>query len=91
MGFPSPAADYVEKRIDLNAILMPHRNKMLLIETPDGFVLADKSLKPVNGDTVVFQLASSLNWGNCSTQALSLRMERSSTANCWKARLCSAW
>jgi len=56
MGFPSPAADYVEKRIDLNAILMPHRNKMLLIETPDGFVLADKSLKPVNGDTVVFQL-----------------------------------
>lgn len=29
---------------------------MLLIETPEGFVLADKSLKPVNGDTIAFQL-----------------------------------
>jgi DNA polymerase V len=29
---------------------------MILIETPDGFVLADKSLKPVPGDTVAFQL-----------------------------------
>ncbi|MFK3932238.1 phage repressor protein [Pantoea agglomerans] len=56
MGFPSPAQDYIERRIDLNDVLMPHRNNMILIETPDGFVLADKSLKPVNGDTVAFQL-----------------------------------
>ncbi|MRT07017.1 phage repressor protein [Pantoea agglomerans] len=56
MGFPSPATDYVEKRIDLNDVLMPHRNNMIMIETPDGFVLADKSLKPVPGDTVAFQL-----------------------------------
>jgi DNA polymerase V len=56
MGFPSPASDYIERRIDLNDVLMPHRNNMILIETPDGFALADKSLKPVNGDTVAFQL-----------------------------------
>jgi len=56
MGFPSPANDYIEKRIDLNDVLMPHRNNMILIETPDGFVLADKSLKPVPGDKVAFQL-----------------------------------
>ncbi|MEN4608688.1 phage repressor protein [Pantoea agglomerans] len=56
MGSPSPAADFVEKRIDMNDVLMPYRNNMLLIETPDGVLLADKSLKPVNGDTVVFQL-----------------------------------
>ncbi|MGC0989767.1 phage repressor protein [Pantoea agglomerans] len=56
MGFPSPASDYIERRIDLNDVLMPHRNNMILIETPDGFVLGDKSLKPVNGDTVAFQL-----------------------------------
>lgn len=56
MGFPSPASDYIEKRIDLNDILMPHRNNMILIETPDGFVLADKSLKPAPGDKVAFQL-----------------------------------
>lgn len=56
MGFPSPASDYIEKRIDLNDVLMPHRNSMILIETPDGFVLADKSVKPKPGDKVVFQL-----------------------------------
>ena len=56
MGFPSPASDYVERRIDLNDVLMPHRNNTILIETPDGFVLADKSLKPAPGDKVAFQL-----------------------------------
>ncbi|MBD8180202.1 phage repressor protein [Pantoea agglomerans] len=56
MGFPSPASDYIERRIDLNDVLMSHRNNMILIETPDGFVLADKSLKPVPGDRVAFQL-----------------------------------
>lgn len=56
MGFPSPASDYIERRIDLNDVLMPHRNNMILIETPDGFVLADKSLKPVPGDKVAFQI-----------------------------------
>ncbi|MGC0890463.1 phage repressor protein [Pantoea agglomerans] len=56
MGFPSPASDYIERRIDLNDVLMPHRNNMILIETPDGFALADKSLKPGPGDIVAFQL-----------------------------------
>ncbi|AZI53384.1 phage repressor protein (plasmid) [Pantoea agglomerans] len=56
MGFPSPASDYIERRIDLNDVLMPHRNNMILIETPDGFALADKSLKPVPGDIVAFQV-----------------------------------
>jgi len=56
MGFPSPANDYIEKRIDLNDVLMPHRNNMILIETPDGFVLADKSVKPKSGDKVAFQI-----------------------------------
>lgn len=56
MGFPSPATDYVENRIDLNKILMPHPANMLMIETPDGFVLADNSLKPAPGDKIAFQL-----------------------------------
>ncbi|WP_277268802.1 phage repressor protein [Pantoea septica] len=56
MGFPSPASDYIERRIDLNDVLMPHRNNMILIETSDGFVLADKSLKPAPGDKIAFQI-----------------------------------
>lgn len=55
MGFPSPAMDYVEPRLTLNSMLMPHPANMMLIEAPDGFLLADKSLKPKLGDKVVFQ------------------------------------
>lgn len=55
MGFPSPAADYVEKRIDLNAILMPNPKNVMRLETPDGFVLVDRSVTPRPGDTVAFQ------------------------------------
>lgn len=55
MGFPSPAMDYIERRLDLNDILMPHRNNMMLIETPEGFVLVDRSLRPTPGDPVAFQ------------------------------------
>ncbi len=46
MGFRLPAMDYKERRLDLNEILMPHPNNMMLIETPDGFVLVGRSLKP---------------------------------------------
>ncbi|WP_244140342.1 phage repressor protein [Pantoea agglomerans] len=47
----------------MNDVLMPHRNNMMLIETPDGFVLADKSLKPVPGDKVAFQIGEFLQLG----------------------------
>lgn len=55
MGFPSPAADYVEKRIDLNAILMPNPVNVMRLETQDGFVLVDRSVAAKPGDTVAFQ------------------------------------
>ncbi|WP_323859474.1 hypothetical protein [Pantoea sp. JKS000250] len=53
---PFPAIDYTERHFDLNYLLMPKRNNVILILIPDGFVLAGKSMKPVNGDTVVFQM-----------------------------------
>lgn len=53
MGFPSPASDYIERRLDLNDILMPHCNNMVLIETPNGCVLADKSLRLVPGRSFI--------------------------------------
>ncbi|WP_418162872.1 phage repressor protein [Pantoea vagans] len=55
MGFPSPAADYVEKRNDLNAILMPNPVNVMRLEMPDGFVLVDRSVMAKPGDTVAFQ------------------------------------
>ncbi|MFN2047003.1 phage repressor protein [Pantoea agglomerans] len=55
MGFPSPATDYVENRIDLNKILMPHPANMLMIETPAGFAIIDMTVQGKSGDKVAFQ------------------------------------
>lgn len=56
MGFPSPAIDYIEPRLTLNNMLMPHPANMMLIETPDGFVLVDRTITAKPGDKVAFQL-----------------------------------
>lgn len=56
MGFPSPAQDHIEQRIDLNKILMPHPAHMLMIETPAGFAIVDRSVQGKTGDKVAFQL-----------------------------------
>ena len=55
MGFPSPAQDHVEHRLSLNDILMPNPANMMRIETPEGFVLVDRSIPPKPGDKVAFQ------------------------------------
>ena len=56
MGFPSPASDYVETRINLNKILMPHPTHMFMIETPVGFAIVDRAVQGKSGDKVAFQL-----------------------------------
>lgn len=56
MGFPSPASDYVEGRIDLNKLLMPHPTHMLMIETLVGFAIVDRTVQAKTGDKVAFQL-----------------------------------
>jgi DNA polymerase V len=55
MGFPSPAQDYAERRIDLNALMVLHPAATLFIPTTDGMVLVDKSMKPKVGDVVYFE------------------------------------
>jgi len=56
MGFPSPASDYVEGRINLKKVLMPHPTHMLMIETPVGFAIVDRTVQGQTGDKVAFQL-----------------------------------
>lgn len=63
-GFPSPAADYMEERIDLNKYLMPNPSASFLIQVEgdsmqDAFIpdkailLVDKSIKARHGHIVV--------------------------------------
>ena len=63
-GFPSPANDYIEDRIDLNKELISHPLSTFLIRSegdsmidafipPKAKLIIDRSLKPQNGDIVL--------------------------------------
>jgi DNA polymerase V len=63
-GFPSPATDYEEGRVDLNQVLMPHGpatyltrasgNSMIAAGIHDGdYLVVDRSLTPRPGQIVV--------------------------------------
>ncbi|ALV91565.1 MULTISPECIES: hypothetical protein [Pantoea] len=56
MGFPSPAQDYVESRVDLNEVFLPNRSNTFMIETATGCLLVDQVAKVTPGDTVAFQI-----------------------------------
>ncbi|ARF50778.1 phage repressor protein [Pantoea stewartii] len=56
MGFPSPAADFVESRIDLNKMMIHRPSSTIRIETPRGFALVDGSITPVAGNKVAWQV-----------------------------------
>ena len=66
-GFPSPAADYVEQRIDLNELLVSHPSSTYFVKAAgdsmieagisDGDLLVvDRSRRPRAGDIVVMQI-----------------------------------
>ena len=52
MGFPSPATDYVERRLTVDAICGISMNSRIL-ETSEGYVEIDVSLKARQGNTLV--------------------------------------
>ena len=63
-GFPSPALDYLEERIDLNKVLIEHPLSTFIVECtgdsminafipPKAKLVVDKSLTAQNGDIVV--------------------------------------
>lgn len=63
-GFPSPAMDYAEERIDLNKELIPHPLATFMVECtgdsminafipPKAKLIIDRSITPNNGDIVL--------------------------------------
>lgn len=63
-GFPSPAQDYLEERIDLNKELVPHPLSTFIVQcegdsminafiSPGAKLLIDRSITPKNGDIVL--------------------------------------
>ena len=66
-GFPSPALDYMEERIDLNKVFVPNPLATFIIECrgdsminafipPKAKLIVDRSLTPKNGDIVLAEL-----------------------------------
>lgn len=63
-GFPSPAQDFVEKRIDLNELLIKHPSATYLLKasgdsmiegqiSSDDILVVDSAKTPVHGDIVI--------------------------------------
>lgn len=52
MGFPSPAADYVERRLNITSLCNMDANSRT-IETSDGYAVIDVSQRPGQGDIVL--------------------------------------
>ncbi|RJT26935.1 hypothetical protein [Buttiauxella izardii] len=59
MGFPSPAADYVSKPLDLNDILGVTPGDTVLVTNDEGYVLLSKSARLKQGDTMLIQFCGS--------------------------------
>ena len=95
-GFPSPAADYVEGRLDLNEHLI-HRpaatffvrisgNSMIGAGIFSGdLAVVDRSLTPQRGDVVVAIVngeltIKTLQWDGPRRQAMALRLEAANPA-----------
>lgn len=70
-GFPSPAEDFVEGTLDLNAHLVHHPAATFLLRVsgesmtgvgiyPDDILIVDRSITPVNGHIVIAVVAGDL-------------------------------
>jgi len=77
-GFPSPAQDYVESRLDLNELCIKHPaatffvrvdgDSMTSLLFPNDILVVDRSLKPAHGDCVI----ASIN-GEMTVKTLELK------------------
>lgn len=55
MGFPSPAKDYIEPRLDLNAIFIKHPAATKLVEYDGMTYVVDAAIKPRDGSTICYE------------------------------------
>ena len=54
VGFPSPAADYVERRLTVDSLCGTGPNTRI-VQTETGYAVVDCFVKPKQGDTVLIQ------------------------------------
>lgn len=69
MGFPSPATDYIERRISITSLCNLSANT-LIIETSDGYAVIDVSRRPQQGDTVLISYDGRMEFAKVMGSAL---------------------
>ncbi|EOW6409833.1 hypothetical protein ACOZWD_002864 [Cronobacter sakazakii] len=62
MGFPSPATDFIERRVTLDGICAIGMNSRI-VETSTGYAVIDISMMPTIGSTVLFSLFGNVQFG----------------------------
>ena len=72
MGFPSPAADYVEVRLTVDKLCGTGPNTRL-VQTETGYTVVDVSGKPKQGDTVLIQYGGGTDFAKIMGRAFITR------------------
>ncbi|AFH14974.1 hypothetical protein NLT11_001455 [Cronobacter sakazakii] len=69
MGFPSPATDFIERRVTLDGICAIGMNSRI-VETSTGYAVIDISLMPSIGVTILFSLYGNTQFGFITKSAI---------------------
>ena len=72
VGFPSPAADYVEVRLTVDKLCGTGPNTRL-VQTETGYTVVDVSVKPKQGDTVLIQYGGGTDFAKIMGRAFITR------------------
>lgn len=88
MGFPSPASDYVEGRIDLNKVLMPHPAHMLMMRHRSASLSSTERCREKQATKWRSSSAIIFSWADCSEQVLSRKTVKLSTGKGWRVTKC---
>ncbi|MGB9094942.1 phage repressor protein [Erwinia sp.] len=70
MGFPSPAQDYVESRIDLNEIMVARPSSTSIYYEGDTLHVIDRSVRPKPGESFYYELLGESGLGRMMGGAL---------------------
>ncbi|EIX5057535.1 hypothetical protein BED01_24430 [Escherichia coli] len=69
MGFPSPARDYIESKLNVNVICGVTTNS-LVIETSQGFAVIEKGMKPSPDSTYLISYSGGCHFAKRRGDAL---------------------
>ncbi|MES0260254.1 hypothetical protein KDV51_07035 [Citrobacter portucalensis] len=69
MGFPSPATDYIERRLTVDILCGVTANSRVL-NTSEGYAVLDVSLRPQQGSTVLIQSGDNMQFAKLRGHSL---------------------